>query len=214
MYYRPWVVSLFYGIRELASATPRALETNFPVLTWSTKLAALRGNLWDSTLLHLGVFTDWTAPVLGIVEARSSPGGEGVSVVWYSRAALTVPILYKYLNIKNHPTTLDLGFWHHWCMGGPHCFPPLMHFPHVSPIVGSKRHWAFATGSLPVISVYLMKGSVSASAQGHGQSAPHWAAQVDTTSSWARARATRLDRTRHCINNFILREERGSRDKH
>ena len=59
------------------------------ILTWSTELAALRGNLGYSTLLHLGVFTDGTAPILGIVEARSSPGGEGVVVVWYSRAALT-----------------------------------------------------------------------------------------------------------------------------
>ena len=58
-------------------------------LTWSTELAALRGSLGDSTLLHLGVFTDGTALILGIVEARSSPGGEGVFVVWYSRAALT-----------------------------------------------------------------------------------------------------------------------------
>ena len=52
-------------------------------------MAALRGNLGDPTLLHLGVFTDGTAPILGVVEARSSPGGEGVSVVWYSLAALT-----------------------------------------------------------------------------------------------------------------------------
>ena len=58
------------------------------VLTWSTELSAFGGNFGDSTLLHLACFTDGTALILGIVEARSSPGGEGVLVVWYSLTAL------------------------------------------------------------------------------------------------------------------------------
>ena len=62
------------------------------ILTWSTELAALGGNLGDSALLHLGVFTDGTAPVLGVIEARSSPGGEGVFVVGNSLAALAFQI--------------------------------------------------------------------------------------------------------------------------
>ena len=81
------------------------------VLTWSTELAAFRGNFGNSTLLHLAGFTDGTASILGIVEARSSPGGEGVLVVWYSLTPLTHKYSKNY-NIKksNHLTILDLGF--------------------------------------------------------------------------------------------------------
>merc|ERR1712045_939296 len=86
-----------------------------------------------------------------------------------------------------------------------------MHRPHFSPIEGSKRHWASATGFLffpfPFILVYLMKGLVLAPAQGHLHALLHCLAQLDTTSSnCARARAARLKRTRHHTNNnFILR---------
>merc|ERR1712020_364621 len=70
---------------DLGAVEP--VPVTLPVLHGSTELAALRGNFGYSTLLHLGVFTDGTAPILWIVEARSSPGGEGVLVVWYSLAA-------------------------------------------------------------------------------------------------------------------------------
>lgn len=72
------------GSTQVDLGAVKPVPVTLPVLHWSTELSAFGGNFGDSTLLHLACFTDGTAPILGIVEARSSPGGEGVLVVWYS----------------------------------------------------------------------------------------------------------------------------------
>jgi len=75
------------GATQVDLGAVKPVPVTLPVLHWSTELAALGGNFGNSTLLHLAGFTDGTAPILGIIEARSSPGGEGVFVVWYSLTA-------------------------------------------------------------------------------------------------------------------------------
>jgi len=76
------------GSAQVDLGAVKLVAVTAPVLHWTTELATLSSHLGDTTLLHVAIFTDGTAPVLGVVEAGGSRDGESVFVVWNSLAAV------------------------------------------------------------------------------------------------------------------------------
>ena len=117
-------------------------------LTFRAEVSTLGADSILCALLHLPVGADGAAEVWGVPVAGTADGGLGVLVVGHSWAALTTPasaremwtefpinlILQKFL-----PTFFDLGFWHHFCIGNPHCCPPLIHLKEIRNKIETKK---------------------------------------------------------------------------
>lgn len=111
------------------------------VIGWERDYFILISECWWTNLGHRSIHTwsrwgysrtasscwscRWRRSCRRCPSSRELPGWRECTCCWAPR---DIPCKTFYiLHALYILTFLDLGFWHHFCMGYPHCFPPLIH---------------------------------------------------------------------------------------